>query len=36
MAVVRLYRVTTKAGPRYLLVHLLEDGRVTDYDVVER
>jgi len=33
---VRLYRVTTTAGPRYLLVHLTTAGSVTDYDVVER
>lgn len=32
----RFHRVTTRAGPRYLLVHLTAAGLVTDYDVVER
>jgi hypothetical protein len=36
VARVRTYRVTTKAGPRFLLVHLTADGVVTDYDVVDR
>jgi CubicO group peptidase (beta-lactamase class C family) len=36
VARVRLYRVTTPAGPRYLFVHLTLDDAVTDYDVVAR
>jgi CubicO group peptidase (beta-lactamase class C family) len=36
VARVRLYRVTTKAGPRYLFVHLTADADLTDYDVVTR
>ncbi|MGH7754490.1 MAG: hypothetical protein ACREN5_16925, partial [Gemmatimonadales bacterium] len=36
VARVRYYRVTTHAGQRYLLVHLTAEGRITDYDVVER
>jgi CubicO group peptidase (beta-lactamase class C family) len=36
VARVRYYRVTTRAGRRYLLVHLTADGAVTDYDVVDR
>jgi hypothetical protein len=36
VARVRLYRLQTPAGPRYLLAHLTAAGAVTDYDVVER
>jgi CubicO group peptidase (beta-lactamase class C family) len=36
VARVRLYRMQTQTGPRYLLVHLTAAGTVTDYDVVER
>jgi hypothetical protein len=36
VARVRLYRMQTKAGPRYLMVHLTSAGAVTDYDVVPR
>jgi hypothetical protein len=36
VARVRLYRVTTTAGQRYLFVHLTAEGIVTDFDVVER
>jgi hypothetical protein len=36
VARVRLYRIQTEAGPRYLLVHLTAAGTVTDYDVVDR
>ena len=36
VARVRLYRLQTKAGQRYLLVHLTGAGAVTDYDVVTR
>lgn len=36
VARVRYYRVATNAGQRYLLVHLTEEGSVTDYDVVEQ
>jgi hypothetical protein len=36
VARVRLYRLLTKAGPRYLMVHLTSAGTVTDYDVVPR
>ncbi|HEX5073412.1 MAG TPA: serine hydrolase domain-containing protein [Gemmatimonadaceae bacterium] len=36
VARVRLYRLQTKAGQRYLLVHLTSAGAVTDYDVVTR
>jgi len=36
LARVRSYRITTKAGERYLLVHLTAEGEVADYDVVER
>jgi len=36
VARVRLYRMRTKAGPRYLMVHLTSAGAVTDYDVVPR
>ena len=36
VARVRLYRLQTPAGPRYLLVHLTSDGSVTDVDMVER
>lgn len=30
------YRLTTAAGPRFLLVHLTAEGAVTDTDVVDR
>ena len=33
---VRLYRLKTNAGQRYLLVYLTSAGTVTDYDVVTR
>ena len=36
VARVRLYRMQTPAGQRYLFVHLTPDGSVTDYDVVDR
>ena len=36
VARVRLYRIQTEAGPRYLFVHLTAAGTVTDYDVVDR
>jgi len=36
VARVRLYRMQTAPGQRYLLVHLTSDGAVTDYDVVSR
>lgn len=36
VATVRYYQVTTAAGQRYLLVHLTEDGMVTDLDLVAR
>jgi hypothetical protein len=36
VARVRLYRMQTQAGQRYLFVHLTSDGTVTDYDVVTR
>jgi len=36
VARVRYYRVTTKAGQRYLFVHLTADEMLTDFDVVER
>jgi len=36
VARVRLYRLETNAGPRYLLIHLTSAGAVTDYDVVTR
>jgi CubicO group peptidase (beta-lactamase class C family) len=36
VARVRMYRMQTPTGPRYLLVHLTPDGAVTDYDVVTR
>jgi CubicO group peptidase (beta-lactamase class C family) len=36
VARVRLYRLQTPTGPRYLLVHLTSDGSVTDYDLVDR
>jgi len=36
VAHVRLYRLETKTGPRYLFVHLTAAGSVTDYDVVQR
>jgi CubicO group peptidase (beta-lactamase class C family) len=36
VARVRLYRLQSEDGPRYLLVHLTAQGTVTDYDVVLR
>jgi len=36
VARVRLYRLQTEAGPRYLLAYLTTAGAVTDYDVVAR
>ena len=36
VARVRLYRMQTEAGQRYLLVHLTSAGAVTDYDIVIR
>jgi CubicO group peptidase (beta-lactamase class C family) len=36
VARVRLYRMQSEAGQRYLLVHLTAAGTVTDYDVVTR
>jgi CubicO group peptidase (beta-lactamase class C family) len=36
VARVRYYRVSTKAGPGYLLVHLTAQGSVADYDLVDR
>ena len=36
VARVRLYRLQTEAGPRYLLAYLTAAGAVTDYDVVAR
>jgi CubicO group peptidase (beta-lactamase class C family) len=36
VARVRLYRMETKTGRRYLFVHLTAAGSVTDYDVVTR
>jgi CubicO group peptidase (beta-lactamase class C family) len=36
VARVRLYRLPTQRGDRYLLVHLTADGLVTDYDLVLR
>jgi CubicO group peptidase (beta-lactamase class C family) len=36
VARVRLYRMQTEAGQRYLLVHLTASGMVTDYDIVSR
>ena len=36
VARVRLYRLQTEAGPRYLLAYLTAAGTVTDYDVVAR
>jgi hypothetical protein len=36
VARVRLYRIQTPAGSRYLFVHLTAAGTVTDYDVVPR
>jgi len=35
VARVRLYRLQTPAGTKYLLVHLTAQGAVTDYDVVQ-
>jgi hypothetical protein len=34
VARVRMYRMQTPGGPRYLLVHLTSAGMVTDYDIV--
>lgn len=34
VARVRYYRLTTDAGPRFVLVHLTAKGSVTDFDVV--
>ncbi|MFL5608380.1 MAG: serine hydrolase domain-containing protein [Gemmatimonadaceae bacterium] len=36
VARVRLYRMQTQNGDRYLMVHLTAEGQVTDYDVVLR
>jgi len=36
VARVRYYRMTTSAGTRYLLVHLAENGSVTDFDVMQK
>jgi CubicO group peptidase (beta-lactamase class C family) len=36
VARVRLYRMRTKNGDRYLMVHVTPDGAVTDFDVVLR
>jgi hypothetical protein len=36
VARVRLYRLQSEDGPRYLFVHLTAQGTVTDYDVVLR
>ena len=36
VARVRMYRMRTPAGPRYLFVHLTATGSVTDYDIVQR
>ena len=36
VARVRLYRLRTQNGERYLMVHLTSEGVVTDYDVVAR
>ena len=36
IALVEFYKVTTGAGPRYLLVHLTAAGSVADFDVVDR
>jgi hypothetical protein len=36
VARVRLYKLQTPSGSRYLLVHLTSDGSVTDIDMVER
>ena len=33
VARVRMYRLQTPAGPRYLLVHLTATGNITDYDI---
>jgi CubicO group peptidase (beta-lactamase class C family) len=33
---VRLYRLSTKNGERYLMVHVTAEGAVTDYDVLLR
>jgi hypothetical protein len=33
---VRLYRMRTKNGERYLMVHLTAEGAVTDYDILLR
>ena len=36
VARVRLYRMETPGGQRFLLVHVTPDGAVTDYDIVPR
>ena len=36
VAWVRYYRLATGAGQRYLLAHLTAEGRLADYDLVER
>jgi hypothetical protein len=33
---VRLYRMRTPNGERYLMVHVTADGAVTDYDILLR
>jgi len=33
---VRLYRLPTERGERYLMVHVTAEGAVTDYDIVLR
>jgi hypothetical protein len=34
VARVRLYRIATPGGQRFLFVHVTPDGAVTDYDIV--
>jgi hypothetical protein len=36
VARVRIYRMQTPTGPKYLLVHVTAEGDLTDYDVVQR
>jgi hypothetical protein len=36
VARVRMYRMQTSTGSRYLFVHLTATGSVTDYDIVQR
>jgi len=36
VARVRLYRLPTERGERYLMVHVTGGGAVTDYDIVLR